>query len=113
LLAYQAQVVSPETFSSGTSLALLAVVMVAGIGRIAGAIVAGVMLTANGLMVTFLNQQFGVGNYQLVVAGLALTITAIANPNGIAANPPPPLVWAGRWIGARVPGGWGPRRTTT
>jgi ABC-type branched-subunit amino acid transport system permease subunit len=107
LLAYQAQVVSPETFSSGTSLALLAVVMVAGIGRIAGAIVAGVMLTANGLMVTFLNQQFGVGNYQLVVAGLALTITAIANPNGIAANPPPPLLWAARWLGARFPGGWG------
>jgi ABC-type branched-subunit amino acid transport system permease subunit len=108
LLAYQGQIVSPTTFASGTSLALLAVVMVAGLGRIAGAVVAGVMLSANGLLVTFLNVQLGIGNYQLVVAGLALTLTAIANPNGIAANPPPPLVWAARRIGGLIPGGWGP-----
>jgi ABC-type branched-subunit amino acid transport system permease subunit len=78
--------------------------MVAGIGRITGAVIAGVMLSANGLLVTFLNVQLNVGNYQLVVAGLALTLTAIANPNGIAANPPPPLVWAGRWLDKRLPG---------
>ena len=84
--------------------------MVAGLGRISGAVVAGVMLSANGLLVTFLNVQLGIGNYQLVVAGLALTVTAIANPNGIAANPPPPLVWAARRIATLIPGGWGPRR---
>jgi hypothetical protein len=106
LLAYQGQIVSPTSFSTFTSLGLLAVVMVAGIGRISGAIIAGIMLSANGLMVTFLNWKLGIGTYQLIVAGLALTITAIANPNGIAANPPPPLVWAARWISARIPGGW-------
>jgi ABC-type branched-subunit amino acid transport system permease subunit len=110
LLAYQLTIVSPVTFSSGTSLALLAVVMVAGIGRISGAVIAGVMLTAGGLLVEFLNVQLSIGNYQLVVAGLALTITAILNPNGIAANPPPPLVWAARRIGRLFPGGgWTPR----
>jgi ABC-type branched-subunit amino acid transport system permease subunit len=108
LIAYQGRIVSPVTFSSQSSLALLAVVMVAGLGRIAGAVVAGVMLTANGLLVTYLNVQLGIGNYQLVVAGLALTVTAIANPNGIAANPPPPLVWAARRFGQLIPGGWGP-----
>jgi ABC-type branched-subunit amino acid transport system permease subunit len=104
LLAYQGQNVSPTSFQTFTSLGLLAVVMVAGIGRISGAVIAGVMLSANGLMVTFLNAQLGIGNYQLVVAGLALTITAIANPNGIAANPPPPLIWAGRWLEDHLPG---------
>jgi ABC-type branched-subunit amino acid transport system permease subunit len=108
LLAYQGQVVSPTSFSTFTSLGLLAIVMVAGIGRISGAIIAGVMLSANGLMVTFLNWKLGIGTYQLIVAGLALTITAIANPNGIAANPPPPLVWAARRIGRLIPGGWAP-----
>lgn len=110
LIAYQGQNVSPAEFSTFTSLALLAIVMVAGIGRIAGAVVAGVMLSANGLLVTFLNVQLNIGTYQQVVAGLALTVTAIANPNGIAANPPPPLRWAGRWIAARIPGGWGTSR---
>ena len=104
LLAYQGQTVSPSPFSTFNSLGLLAIVMVAGIGRITGAVIAGVMLSANGLLVTFLNVQLNVGNYQLVVAGLALTLTAIANPNGIAANPPPPLVWAGRWLDKRLPG---------
>jgi hypothetical protein len=98
------------TFSSQTSLALLAVVMVAGLGRVSGAVIAGVMLTLNGFMVEFLNTTLNIaGGYQLVVAGLALTITAIANPNGIAANPPPPLVWVARRIGNLIPGGWAPQ----
>jgi ABC-type branched-subunit amino acid transport system permease subunit len=103
LLAYQGGNVAPTEFSTFTSLGLLAIVMVAGIGRIAGAVVAGVMLSSSGLLVTFLNVHLNIGNYQLVVAGLLLTVTAILNPNGIAANPPPPLVWAGRWIETRLP----------
>jgi ABC-type branched-subunit amino acid transport system permease subunit len=103
LLAYQSQNVSSPAFATFNSLGLLAIVMVAGIGRISGAVIAGVMLAASGLMVTFLNVQLGIGQYQLVVAGLALTLTAIANPNGIAANPPPPLVWAYRRLAASIP----------
>jgi ABC-type branched-subunit amino acid transport system permease subunit len=110
LLAYQAQNVAPGPFSTFNSLGLLAIVMVAGIGRISGAVIAGVMLAANGLLVTFLNNQLNIGNYQTVVAGLALTLTAILNPNGIAANPPPPLVHAGRWLEASVRG-WLPRQS--
>jgi ABC-type branched-subunit amino acid transport system permease subunit len=105
LLAYQSQTVAAAPFSIFNSLGLLAIVMVAGIGRISGAVVAGVMLAANGLMVTFLNDKLGIGDYQLVVAGLALILTAVANPDGIAANPPPPLIWAHRrfeaWLAAR------------
>jgi ABC-type branched-subunit amino acid transport system permease subunit len=106
LLAYQGQNVSPNEYTTFTSLGLLATVMVAGIGRISGALVAGVMLASGGLLVTFLNVKLNIGQYQLVVAGLALTLTAIANPNGIAANPPPPLVKAAAWLERRMPGGW-------
>jgi ABC-type branched-subunit amino acid transport system permease subunit len=101
LLAYSSQDVSPAAFASLNSVTLLAIVYVAGVGRIAGAVVAGIMLGANGLLVTFLNIHLNIGQYQPVVAGILLTLTAIKQPDGIAAGPPPPLVWAARRITSR------------
>ncbi|HWH95302.1 MAG TPA: ABC transporter permease [Baekduia sp.] len=100
LFAYQLQTVSAPSFSTFTSLTLLAIAYVAGVGRIAGAVVAGVMLSATGLLVTFLDQQLSVGQYQAVVAGVLLTFTAIKQPDGIAASPPPPLVALQRRLSA-------------
>jgi ABC-type branched-subunit amino acid transport system permease subunit len=102
LFAYQQQTVSAPSFAVFTSLSLLAVTYVASVGRVAGAVVAGVMLTSTGLFVSAIDKAFGVGKYQLVVAGLALTITAIKQPDGIAASPPPPLVK----LGERLRGLW-------
>ena len=56
---------------------------VAGVGRIAGAVVAGIMFSAAGLFVTFLNLHLNIGSYQAIVAGLALVLTAVQNPDGI------------------------------
>jgi hypothetical protein len=58
-------------------------VFVAGVGRLAGAVVAGVMFSAAGLFVTFLNLHLNVGKYQAIVAGVALVLTAVQNPDGI------------------------------
>ena len=85
LLAYQQGTVSPATFSAFTSLALLAIAYVAGVGRIAGAVIAGVLFSANGFLVTYLDRTFDVGVYQVLLAGFALTITAVKNPDGVAA----------------------------
>jgi ABC-type branched-subunit amino acid transport system permease subunit len=101
LLAYQQQTVSAPSFATFASLGLLAVTYVAGVGRIAGAVVAGVMLSSTGLFVTAMDKAFGVGKYQLLVAGVALTITAIKQPDGIAATPPPPLVKLWHMISSR------------
>jgi len=98
LLAYQQQTVSSPSFATFASLSLLAVTYVAGVGRIAGAVVAGVMLSSTGLFVSAMDKAFGVGKYQLLVAGVALTLTAIKQPDGIAATPPPPLVKLWHWI---------------
>jgi branched-subunit amino acid ABC-type transport system permease component len=98
LLAYQQQTVSPSSFATFLSLNLLAVTYVAGVGRIAGAVFAGVMLSSTGLFVAFLDKEFSVGKYALLVAGVALTLTAIKQPGGIVASPPPPLVKLGRWL---------------
>src|SRR3954462_3848444 len=61
LFAYQQQNVSPPSFAVFASLSLLAVTYVASVGRIAGAVVAGVMLTSNGLL--------GAANHKAVRVG--------------------------------------------
>lgn len=86
LLAYQQGTVSSATFGLFSSLGILAIAYVAGIGRIAGAVIAGLMFSADGLFVSFLDRWLNIGEYQLIVAGLALAITAVANPDGVASE---------------------------
>ena len=83
LTGYQQGTLTSDAFATFVSLGLLAVVYVAGIGRISGAVFAGIMMSSVGLAVTFLDERFGVGKYQVIVAGLALVVTAIANPDGV------------------------------
>ncbi len=84
LLAYQQININPASFTSWTSLTILAIAYVGGVGRIAGAVAAGVLLAGNGLMATLLNKLFDFNTYQMLIAGFALMLTAIANPDGIA-----------------------------
>ncbi len=42
------------------------------------------LLASNGVVPTLLNNLFNFGQYQTLIAGLALTLTAVANPDGIA-----------------------------
>ncbi|WP_375478999.1 ABC transporter permease [uncultured Jatrophihabitans sp.] len=86
LLAYEQGTVSSASFGVQTSLTLLAIAYVAGIGRIAGAVVAGLMFASDGLFVSFLDKTLHIGKYQMIVAGIALAITAIKNPDGVASE---------------------------
>jgi ABC-type branched-subunit amino acid transport system permease subunit len=83
LTGYQQGTLTSDGFATFVSLGLLAIVYVAGVGRISGAVFAGIMMSSTGLFVTFLDEQFGIGKYQTIVAGLALVVTAIANPDGV------------------------------
>ena len=83
LTGYMQGELTADSFAAFTSIGLLAIVFVAGVGRIAGAVVAGVMFSAAGLFVTFLNLHLNIGSYQAIVAGLALVLTAVQNPDGI------------------------------
>ena len=76
---------------------------VAGIGRVAGAVIAGLLMSANGLFVNFLNEHLSIGQYQTIVAGIALALTAIKNPDGVASE----LASSTRGRGA----GWAPSAT--
>jgi branched-subunit amino acid ABC-type transport system permease component len=86
LLAYDQGTVSSASFGVQTSLTLLAIAYVAGIGRIAGAVIAGLMFASDGLFVAFLDKTLSIGQYQMLVAGIALAITAIKNPDGVASE---------------------------
>ncbi len=86
LLAYEQGTVSSASFTVQTSLSLLAVAYVAGIGRIAGAVIAGLMFASDGLFVSFLDKTLHVGQYQTIVAGIALAFTAIQNRDGVASE---------------------------
>ena len=44
------------------------------------------MFASDGLFVSFLDKTLHVGQYQTVVAGVALAFTAIKNPDGVASN---------------------------
>jgi ABC-type branched-subunit amino acid transport system permease subunit len=110
LLGYQQSNLSPATFGVFQSLGLLAIAYVAGIGRISGAAVAGVMLAGTGLVVSALDKFLGLGIYQSVIAGVLLTFTAIQNPDGIAtpvaSGKSPANVlerWGQRLVGNRRP----------
>ncbi|HEY4825633.1 MAG TPA: ABC transporter permease [Solirubrobacteraceae bacterium] len=83
LTGYQQGTLTADGFSTFVSLGLLAIVYVAGIGRISGAVFAGIMMSSTGFFVTFLDERFGIGKYQMIVAGVLLVITAIANPDGV------------------------------
>lgn len=86
LTGYAQGELTADSFAAFTSISLIAIVFVAGVGRIAGAVVAGVMFSAAGLFVTFLDIHLSVGKYQAIVAGIALVLTAVQNPDGLTST---------------------------
>ncbi len=84
LIAYQQGTVSSTAFAVFSSLSVLAIAYVAGIGRIAGAVIAGLMFASDGLFVSFLGKLLHIGQYQMIIAGIALAFTAVQNPDGVA-----------------------------
>jgi branched-subunit amino acid ABC-type transport system permease component len=84
LLAYQQQSLTPSGFSAFASVSLLAIAYVGGIGRISGAVLAGLMLAPAGLFSNLINHVFDLGTYQPLIAGFGLIIMAVHNPEGLA-----------------------------
>ncbi len=85
LLAYQnSGRVEPTTFAVMTSLSALAIAYLGGISSVGGALAAGV-LTAGGLSSTVLDRILHMGSWEQLGTGALLVVTAILNPEGIAA----------------------------
>lgn len=86
LLAYQQSTLSPGSFSVFASLNFLAIAYVAGIGRIAGAVLAGFLLAPAGLALTLGDRIVDVGAYQLLIAGCGLMLMSVLHPDGLAST---------------------------
>jgi ABC-type branched-subunit amino acid transport system permease subunit len=92
LIGYQQRVLTGDSFDVFTSLSFLAMAYIGGIGRISGAVAAGMLLAPGGLAVTIGDHFFALSNYQLLIGGVGLIFMVIRHPNGLV---PGGLTWAG------------------
>ena len=83
LLGYRQTQLSFESFGVFISLALLATTYLGGIANVSGAMVGGVLATG-GIAFYTMNELFGFGRYEGLIAGIGLILTAILNPEGIS-----------------------------
>jgi branched-chain amino acid transport system permease protein len=84
LYGYNFSSVTVNRFSALTALSLIALAYVGGITMVSGAIVAG-LISVEALFPYAFEKWFGIsGNYALLFAGLALIVTLIQNPDGVA-----------------------------
>jgi branched-chain amino acid transport system permease protein len=84
LYAYNFSSVTAGRFGIITALGFVAFAYLGGITTVSGAVVGGLLVT-EGLVIHAVNVWFGVPiSYQLLVAGLALILTIMFNPTGIA-----------------------------
>jgi branched-chain amino acid transport system permease protein len=83
LLAYSNAfiVLGSSQFAALPSITLVTIVYIGGIASIAGAIVAG-MISAGGIVYVLLSGISGFSNYYIVITGVALIWTVIAQPDG-------------------------------
>jgi len=83
LYSYGFGSVTPSRFGVLVALAFVAFAYLGGITTVMGAVVGGLLVT-QGLAAQAINDWFGVSpDYQLVVAGLALILTIVTNPEGL------------------------------
>jgi branched-chain amino acid transport system permease protein len=84
LYGYNFSSVTVNRFSALTALGLIAFAYVGGITMVSGALIAG-LISVEALFPYALEKWFGIsGNWALLFAGLALIVTLIQNPDGIA-----------------------------
>jgi ABC-type branched-subunit amino acid transport system permease subunit len=85
LIGYQQGRLSPASFSIFVSLMLLSIAYIGGIATVPGVIFAGFVLAPGGLAFTALERWFQLGKYQPLIAGVGVILSAILNPDGVAA----------------------------
>jgi ABC-type branched-subunit amino acid transport system permease subunit len=83
LQAYQFQGVTASPYIAMASVSALAFAYLGGISTVSGAIFAGVLATG-GLAFRLLERVAHLGQYELLIGGLGLILTAVLNPEGIA-----------------------------
>ncbi|WP_030517605.1 ATP-binding cassette domain-containing protein [Nocardia sp. NRRL WC-3656] len=87
LLGYQQTLATPEPFAVFAGIGLFAIMYVAGVTSIRGAILAGLM-APGGVVYLLVDRFLHIGDYYAVLSGILLIITVMTNPDGIASRLP-------------------------
>ena len=87
LMAYQQTLATPEPFTVFLGITLFAVMYIAGITSVTGAVVAGI-IAPGGVLYLLVDRFLHLGEYYTVLSGILLIITIMANPDGIAGKLP-------------------------
>jgi branched-chain amino acid transport system permease protein len=95
LIGYSRGQLSAESFTVFAGLQVLAVAYLGGITSFGGAVVAGI-LGPLGIVYVLLRGVFDLGEYYPLISGLALILTAILNPVGIAGATRDQVAWVTR-----------------
>ncbi|MEV8634632.1 ABC transporter permease [Streptosporangium sp. NPDC051023] len=86
LYGYNFAGVSADRFGPLTSIAFFGVAVLGGVGTVSGALVGG-LLVSQGLLFHAVTTWLGIGpDYQPLFAGLAVILTVIGSPNGVAVS---------------------------
>lgn len=107
MLGFKQVEVSSANFNYGFGLSVLAFAYLAGITSINGALIAGMLLSAGALVPTLSNYMFAgtnIDKYITLIGGLAIIVTAIANPSGVAIFFGESFRHAGNWLVGAIPG---------
>lgn len=107
MLGFKQVEVSSANFTYGSGLAVLSFAYLAGITSINGALLAGMVLSAGALAPTFSNFMLAgtnIDRYISMLGGLAIIVTAIVHPEGVALFFAGPMRHMGNWIVGAIPG---------
>ena len=85
LLGYQQGALSDQSFAVGQSLVVLAVAYMGGIGSAPGALFGGLVIPG-GLVATVADRTLHLGRYETLLAGMAVVVVALRNPEGVAST---------------------------
>ncbi|WP_241384773.1 branched-chain amino acid ABC transporter permease/ATP-binding protein [Rhodococcus sp. CH91] len=83
LMAYQQTLATPEPFTVFLGITLFAIMYIAGITSVTGAVLAGI-IAPGGLLFLLADRFLHIGDYYAVISGILLIVTIMANPDGIA-----------------------------
>jgi sulfate-transporting ATPase len=86
LLAFRLSSISYQSFTNFTSITYVGLALVGGVGHLLGAFIGSTMAPAGFAQEVFESTWEGVGEYIQLISGIAILLTVLANPDGVAAE---------------------------
>ena len=101
VLAFRLSSISYQSFTNFTSITYVGLALVGGVGHLLGAFVGSTMASAGFAQEVFESTWGGVGEYIQLISGIAILLTVLANPDGVAAE------WVKTWRYLKKARKWG------